>query len=357
MRPIKVVTPISGDPDAPNQNLARARRVGRRACCRRSIRPRPVCAHRRRRRAVRRRARANFTPAAARDLSKCQDAREAIGHRPVGRCATADQRLRHLRLRAWSPAATFGDALLFSLDHVTMAGPAVRQISFRIDGGTRPSCAATVLDTLGDLLPFAAEFWRSSMTSLFSRVLEAPVPDQANDLPVSAAAALAQLRTDVQLSDRLRRRLAWNGTSSAEVLERALPEREPDHRQDLPAGLQCRHDRKPRRIRTGPQDSRRPASTVRTGFRAAGSIATELGLSLRTLPPQAGAKRGYPINPSSTACADRWRPSCSRIPIWRSIRSPSASVSPTRPAFERRSRNGRAARRPISAIRTEQLEP
>jgi AraC-like DNA-binding protein len=41
---------------------------------------------------------------------------------------------------------------------------------------TAPSSLSHGFDTLGDLLPFAAEFWRSSMTSLFSRVVEAPFP-------------------------------------------------------------------------------------------------------------------------------------------------------------------------------------
>src|ERR1700742_348854 len=37
-------------------------------------------------------------------------------------------------------------------------------------------CRATVTTFSAALLPFAAEYWRSSMTSLFSRVLEAPFP-------------------------------------------------------------------------------------------------------------------------------------------------------------------------------------
>jgi hypothetical protein len=77
---------------------------------------------------------------------------------------------------------TFGDSPLFSLDHVTMAGPAVRQISFRIEEKTA-ILRSHGLDTLGDLLPFAAEFWRSSMTALFSRVLESPFPSKRMVFP------------------------------------------------------------------------------------------------------------------------------------------------------------------------------
>ncbi len=42
------------------------------------------------------------------------------------------------------------------------------------------------LDTLGELLPFAAEFWRSSMTVLFSRVLELPFPSKRMIFPFPA---------------------------------------------------------------------------------------------------------------------------------------------------------------------------
>jgi AraC-like DNA-binding protein len=79
---------------------------------------------------------------------------------------------------------TFGDALGFSLDHVTMAGAAVREISFRQEGGTA-ILQSHGHDVLGELLPFAAEYWRSSMTSLFSRVLEAPFPTIRMTFPFS----------------------------------------------------------------------------------------------------------------------------------------------------------------------------
>src|SRR5262249_52153427 len=72
-------------------------------------------------------------------------------------------------------SATFGEALTMSLEHVTMAGPAVRQISFSIEGDTA-ILRSHGLQPLGDLLPFVAGFWRSSMTSLFSHLLEAPFP-------------------------------------------------------------------------------------------------------------------------------------------------------------------------------------
>jgi AraC-like DNA-binding protein len=95
----------------------------------------------------------------------------------IGLLAGARQRISDYGIYGYAlvSSRTFGDALMFSLDHVTMAGPAVRQISFRIEGD-RAVLRSHGLDALGDVLPFAAEFWRSSMTALFGRVLEAPFP-------------------------------------------------------------------------------------------------------------------------------------------------------------------------------------
>lgn len=111
-----------------------------------------------------------------------------LAKRPdIGLLAGARQRISDYGIFGYAMVSskTFGDALMFSLDHVTMAGPAVRQISFSIDG-TIAILRSHGLDTLGDLLPFAAEFWRSSMTSLFSRVLEAPFPSTRMIFPFRA---------------------------------------------------------------------------------------------------------------------------------------------------------------------------
>jgi hypothetical protein len=82
-----------------------------------------------------------------------------------------------------------------------MAGPVAAQISLSIENGSA-ILRSHGIQSLGDLLPFTAEFWRSSMTALFSRVLEAPFPFDTHGLSVSSARALAQLRANVQLSDR-----------------------------------------------------------------------------------------------------------------------------------------------------------
>jgi AraC-like DNA-binding protein len=104
----------------------------------------------------------------------------------IGLAAGARQRISDYGILGYAMVSskTFGDALIFSLEHVTMAGPAVREISFRVEGKTA-ILRSHGYDGLGTLLPFAAEFWRSSMTSLFSRVLEAPFPTTSMAFPFS----------------------------------------------------------------------------------------------------------------------------------------------------------------------------
>ncbi len=101
-----------------------------------------------------------------------------LAKRPeIGLLAGARQRLSDYGIYGYAmvSSATFGQALLLAVEHVTMAGPAVKQISFSIENNIAILRSHGV-EALGDLLPFAAEFWRSSMTSLFSHVLEAPFP-------------------------------------------------------------------------------------------------------------------------------------------------------------------------------------
>jgi AraC-like DNA-binding protein len=138
------------------------------------------------------------------DTTQLENARTRISHRQrlaiyrnakrlakrsdIGLLAGARQRISDYGIYGYAMVSsrTFGDALLFSLDHVTMAGPAVRQISFRIEQGTTGILQSHGSEALGDLLPFAAEFWRSSMTALFSRVLEAPFPSRRMIFPFPA---------------------------------------------------------------------------------------------------------------------------------------------------------------------------
>jgi len=151
MKPIKLVTPISDDPDASTQNLvglgALAAELAAEGVSVRDLFARTGI-----------------------DAAQLEDARARISHRQrlaiyrnakrlakrsdIALLAGARQRISDYGIYGYAMVSsrTFGDSLLFSLDHVTMAGPAVRQISFRIEGKTA-ILRSHGLDTLGDLLP------------------------------------------------------------------------------------------------------------------------------------------------------------------------------------------------------------
>ena len=279
MKLIKVVTPISGDPDAPTQNLlglaALAAELGAEGVSVRDLFARTGV-----------------------DAAQLEDAQARISHRQrlaiyrnakrlakrsdIGLLAGARQRLSDYGIYGYAMVSsrTFGDALLFSLDHVTMAGPAVRQISFRIEGGTTAILRSHGLDALGDLLPFAAEFWRSSVTSLFSRVLESPFPTKRMIFPFSAPVhwrnyeRLFNCPIDFDAD-----RMEWH--FDAKVLDMPCPNANPITAKICQQVCDVVMTKRPgeselvRRIRAACLNS--PSR-----FPAAAEIASELGLSLRT---------------------------------------------------------------------------
>ena len=110
-------------------------------------------------------------------------------HPEIALSAGARQRLSDYGIYGYAmlSSATFGDALWISLEHITMAGPAVREISFDIEGSSAV-LRSRGFEALGDLLPFAAELWRSSTSTLFSHVIEAPFPSQSMSFPFSRPA-------------------------------------------------------------------------------------------------------------------------------------------------------------------------
>ena len=142
MKPLKVVTPISGDPDAPTQTLlglaALAAELGAEGISVRELFARTGV-----------------------DAAQLEDAHARISHRQrlaiyrnanrlarrsdIGLLAGARQRISDFGIYGYAMVSsrTFGDALLFCLDHVALAGPTVRQISFRIEAGRTAICAAT----------------------------------------------------------------------------------------------------------------------------------------------------------------------------------------------------------------------
>jgi AraC-like DNA-binding protein len=174
LKAIKIVHPLPDDHDAPTQSLlglsALAAELGAQGVsvedlfARTGIQPcqledpRARMSHRQR-------------------LAIYSNARRLATRPEIGLLAGARQRLSDYGIYGYAmvSSATFGQALVLSVEHVTMAGPAVRQISFSIENNTAILRSHGV-EALGDLLLFAAEFWRSSMTSLFSHVLGIPFP-------------------------------------------------------------------------------------------------------------------------------------------------------------------------------------
>lgn len=104
-------------------------------------------------------------------------ARDLATRSDIGLAAGSRQRISDYGIYGFAlvSSPTFGAALDFSLTHLRMAEPIVMQISFQVerDVAILSSQGST---SLGDMLPFCAEFWRSSLTTLYGRVLEAPFP-------------------------------------------------------------------------------------------------------------------------------------------------------------------------------------
>jgi len=120
-------------------------------------------------------------------LAIYRNARTLAKRSDIGLLAGARQRISDYGIYGYAmvSSSTFGEALRFSLEHIVMAAPTVMQISFRVEDDTAILRGHGV-QSLGDMLPFTAEFWRSSMTALFSRVLEAPFPSKRMLFPFPA---------------------------------------------------------------------------------------------------------------------------------------------------------------------------
>ena len=279
MKPIKLVTPMSGDPDAPTQNLlglgALAAELAAEGVSVRDLFARTGV-----------------------DANQLEDAHARISHRQrlalyrnakklakrsdIGLLAGARQRISDYGIYGYAMVSsrTFGDALLFSLDHITMAGPAVRQISFRIENGSNAILRSHGLDTLGDLLPFAAEFWRSSMTALFSRVLEAPFPTKRMVFPFPPPVHWRNYERLFNCPiDFNADRMEWH--FDAKILDLACPNANPITAKICQQVCDVVMTERPgesefvRRIRAACLNSA-------SRFPPAAEIASELGLSLRT---------------------------------------------------------------------------
>jgi AraC-like DNA-binding protein len=279
MKPIKVVTPFSGDPEAPTQNLLGLAALAAELAAE-GISVRDLF------------ARTGVDAAQLEDpqarisyrqrLAIYRNAMKLAKRSDIGLLAGARQRISDYGIYGYAMVSspTFGDALLFSLDHVTMAGPAVRQISFRIEAGKTAILRSHGLDTLGNLLPFAAEFWRSSMTVLFSRVLESPFPSTRMIFPFPAPAHWRNYERLFNCAiDFDADRMEWH--FDAKVLDLPCPNANPITAKICQQVCDVVLTERPgesdlvRKIRVACLNSPHR-------FPAAAEIASELGLSLRT---------------------------------------------------------------------------
>lgn len=276
---IKIGTPLFDDPDAPTQNLlglgALAAELAAEGVSVNALFARTGVE-------VAQLEDAHARISYRQRLAVYRNARNLAKRSDIGLLAGARQRISDYGIYGYAMVSspTFGDALMFSLEHITMAGPAVKQISFRIDGHAA-ILRSHGLDTLGDLLPFSAEFWRSSMTSLFSRVLEMPFPTARMTFPYPPPVHWRNYERLFNCAVEFNAdRMEWH--FDAEVLERPCPNANPITAEICQQVCEAVLKEDPgesdliRRIRIACINSPKR-------FPAAIEVAEALGLSLRTL--------------------------------------------------------------------------
>lgn len=119
-------------------------------------------------------------------LAIYRNARRLAKRSDVALRAGARQRLSDFGIYGYALASskTLGDALALSFRHLHHAGP-VLQITSRVEAGVI-KLRSHDPESLGEILPFAAEFWRSSNVAFLSRALEAPFPSVRMLLPYRA---------------------------------------------------------------------------------------------------------------------------------------------------------------------------
>lgn len=277
--PVRIVSPVTDDPDRATQNLVGLGALAAELAAQ-GVSVRDLF------------ARTGVTVAQLEDiharishrqrLAIYRNAMKLAKRSDIGLLAGARQRISDYGIYGYAmiSSRTFGNALMFSLDHVTMAGPAVRQISFRTEGATS-ILRSHGLDELGDVLPFAAEFWRSSMTALFSRVLEAPFPSTRMCFPFPPPPHWRNYERLFNCPIEFRaEQMEWH--FKADVLDRPCPNANPITAKICQQVCDVV-------LMEAPGDSeivrkvRAACLNNSTHFPVASDVADELGLSVRTL--------------------------------------------------------------------------
>jgi len=194
--------------------------------------------------------------------------------------AGARQRISDFGLFGYALATsrTVGEAFDFGFEHLELAGPVLR-ITFELRGGVGVLRSHDA-QALGAGLPFVAEFWRSSMSSLLGHVLGGPFPSIAMyfpyESPKHAAAYLEAFRCPVHFKSDV---MEWHFDAS--VLDRPCP-------QASDATAHVCQDFCERIASSGAGETRlarqvRRLCLARQGYNpTAREIASALGLSLRT---------------------------------------------------------------------------
>lgn len=200
----------------------------------------------------------------------------------IGLLAGARQRISDYGIYGYAivSSPTFGEGLKFSVEHITMAGSTVPQISLNVEKDTA-ILRSHGTQLLGHLLPFVAEFWRSSMTALFSRVLEMPFPSTRMLFPFSPPRHWRNYERMFNCPIEFNAgSMEWH--FPAHVLDQRCPNANPITAQvcqqfcDVVLAERPGETELVRRIRTACLNSPRR-------FPPAEDIAEQLGLSLRTL--------------------------------------------------------------------------
>jgi AraC-like DNA-binding protein len=191
------------------------------------------------------------------------------------------QRIRDFGMFGYALASssTVGDAIRFGMRHIDLAGPVLR-ISYAVEGDVAVFRTHNP-QALGPLMPFVAEFWRSSMTTLLGLVLEHPFPNRAMYFPYPAPAHAKEftkvLHCPVHFgSDRME----WH--FDAKVLDAACP-----NASSLTAKICSSFCDRVLSLSGGQTPLQREIRLVLLGYAGqyptARAMARELGLSERTL--------------------------------------------------------------------------
>jgi AraC-like DNA-binding protein len=81
-------------------------------------------------------------------------------------------------------SATLREAIAFGVNHLSLAGPTM-QARYRVESGVAVLSGHS-LQMSGPLLVFAVDFWRSSINTLLTRIMESPVPSRLMVFPYLA---------------------------------------------------------------------------------------------------------------------------------------------------------------------------